>query len=136
MDSATKRAIIRVRLEKAHEDFETARDLLTVTRWRGAVNRAYYAVFHSASAALLWLDIERARHSGVEAAFHQFFVKTGLIEVEYGQIYRAARDWREEQDYSIAARHLDEATTGELVHNAERFVARLERYLRDAGGLE
>ena len=56
MDLATKRAYIRVRLDKAHDDLDTAHSMLLVTRLRGAVNRAYYAIFHVTSAALLWHD--------------------------------------------------------------------------------
>jgi len=47
-----------VRLEKARDDLATARHDLLASRWRGAVNRAYYAIFHTTSAALLWLDID------------------------------------------------------------------------------
>jgi uncharacterized protein (UPF0332 family) len=77
---------------------------------RGAVNRAYYAVFHSASSALLWQDIERKKHSAIEALFNQLLVKTKVIEVEYAYIYKAAREWREEQDYIDFAREIDMQT--------------------------
>jgi uncharacterized protein (UPF0332 family) len=135
MDLATKRTVIRLRLDKAHEDLDTARELLASRRWRAAVNRAYYTVFHVASATLLWLEVERVKHSAVQAAFNEFLVKPGLIEVEYGHIYRNAREWREEQDYSDVARQLDEPTAALIVHDAGRFVARLERYLREAGAI-
>jgi uncharacterized protein (UPF0332 family) len=108
MDVATKRTIVRLRVDRARDDVETARDMLQVARWRGAVNRAYYAVFHIASAALYWSDVERSRHSGIQAAFNQTLIKTGLVETEYGRFYSAARQWREEQDYSDDARPLDE----------------------------
>jgi uncharacterized protein (UPF0332 family) len=136
MDDSIKRTIIRVRLNKAHEDLDTAHDLLKVSRWRAAVNRAYYTVFYVATAALLWLNVERTKHSAVQASFNEFLVKPGLIEMEYGQFYRAAREWREEQDYSDVARVLDEPTATLIVNDAERFVARLERYLREAGAIE
>lgn len=136
MDLGTKRTYISIRVAKAREDLATAQEMLQVARWRGAVNRAYYAVFHIASAVLLWLDIERSKHSGVQAAFNQFLVKPGLIEVEYSQIYKDARDWREEQDYRDLARPLDQATTTQIVRDAERFVARLERYLREVGTMD
>jgi len=110
--------------------------MLQVARWRGAVNRAYYAIFHITSATLLWLDIERSKHSGVQAAFNQFLVKPGLIEIQYGQIYKDARDWREEQDYKDLVRPLDETTTTQIVLDAERFVTRLERYLREVGAID
>lgn len=136
MELDAKHAVIRVRLDKAHDDLRTAREMLRVQGWRGAVNRAYYTVFHVASAALLWRDIERAKHSGVMSAFGEFLVKPGLVEPEYARIYADAREWREEQDYSDAARRLNESTATPIVNSAERFVARLERYLREAGAIE
>lgn len=135
MDLSTKRTLIRLRLDRAQEDLNTGHDLLQMSHWRAAVNRAYYTIFHSASAALLWLDIERAKHAGVQAAFNEFFVKPGLIEVEYGQIFRSAREWREEQDYDVLAGHIDEVTATQLVHEAGRFLARLESYLRQEGAI-
>jgi hypothetical protein len=136
MDLATKRDYIRVRLDKAIDDLGTARDMLKVERWRGAVNRAYYAIFHCATAALLWLEVERVKHSAVQASFNEQFVKTSLIEVEYGKLYREAREWREDQDYKDLARPIDETTAAKIVDNAARFVARLERYLREVGAIE
>jgi hypothetical protein len=136
MDLDTKRTYIRVRLDKANDDLGTARDLLKVERWRGAVNRAYYAIFHCTTAALLWLEVERVKHSAVQASFNEQFIKTNLIEVEYGKLYREAREWREEQDYKDFARALDETLAAQIVQDAERFVARLERYLREVGAIE
>lgn len=136
MDLTTKHTVIRLRLDKAREDLATAQELLELSRWRGAVNRAYYTVFHITSAALLWLDVERKKHAAIEASFNQVFIKPGLLEVEYGRIYRDARKWREEQDYKDIAIPLDEAKVTQIVNDAERFVARLEEYLREVGAIE
>ena len=125
-----------MRLAKAHDDVVTARDALAHDHWRGAVNRAYYTIFHTTSAALLWLDVERARHSGVQSALGEFLVKTGKIEPEFGEIYTRARKAREEQDYDIEARPLTAQDAEQVIASAERFVARLERYLREAGAIE
>jgi uncharacterized protein (UPF0332 family) len=113
----------------------SARDNLAHGHFRTAVNRAYYAVFHAASAALFWLDIERARHSGVESAFGLYFAKSGLVEREYGRIYSRVRAQREEQDCRMTARVLTRSTMAQSVADAERFVARVEQYLRGEGAL-
>jgi len=78
------RELINVRLEKAEEDIITAKELLSLKRYRAVVNRAYYALFGITTAVLLTKKIERSKHSGVEAAFNQYFIKTGIIEIEYG----------------------------------------------------
>ena len=46
------------------------------------------------------------------------------------------REAREEQDYDIEARPLTAQDAEQVIASAERFVARLERYLREAGAIE
>ncbi len=135
MDDVTKRAYVDTRLAKARDDLSTARDDLGHVHWHGATNRAYYAIFHVASAALLWLDVERAKHSGIQSAFSEFFVKPGVLEPEYGRIYSRARKAREEQDYDLEAAPLTAEEAEHIVADAERFLVRLERYLREVGAI-
>lgn len=130
MDDATKRAYIHVRLDKARSDLSNARNDLEHGFFRGTANRAYYAVFHTASAALLWLDVERTRHSGVQSAFGERLVKSGIIEPEYSTVYVEARKIREEQDYDLEAAPLTAQDALQIVDDAERFVNRIEQYLR------
>ena len=85
---------------------------------------------------MLWLDIERARHSGTQAAFGEFLVKPGNIEPEFGEIYTRARKAREEQDYDLAAVPLAVQDAERIVAGAERFMERLKRYLRQVGAIE
>ena len=126
MNLETRRAYVTVRVAKARDDLATAQDMLKVERWRGAVNRAYYTIFHVASAGLKWLEIERKKHSAVQSAFSEFLIKPGLIEAEYSPIYKNAREWREDQDYSDEAKFLDGPTATQIVRDAERFLTRLE----------
>ena len=99
MDEKT-RELVKVRLEKADEDIDTAYELLSLKRYRAAVNRAYYALFSITTALLLTKKLDRAKHAGVEAALNQYFIRTGIIEVEFGKIFDYARKKREESDYT------------------------------------
>lgn len=136
MDEETRRIIVRVRLEKCKEDLQAAHELLKLGFLRAAVNRAYYGVFHITSAALLTLDIERSKHSGVQSAFSQYLVTPGHIEPEYSRIYGRARRLREDYDYADELKDLDEKVATDLLADAERFVARMERYLKEVGAVE
>jgi len=133
VDENTK-IIIGVRLEKAKEDIATAHDLIALRWLRGAVNRAYYAIYHLATAVLLTQDIERSKHSGVQSAFGQYLIKPGLIEPEYGRILTGARKAREASDYADRI-ELDEETAQRIVADADRFVARMEEYLASVEAL-
>jgi len=123
---------LRHRLERSHEDLTWARGALERGEYRLALNRAYYAVFHFTSAILANLDVVRHRHSGVESAFHQYLIKPGLVEPEYGRFYRQARQWRENADYHFDVEFTEEKTR-EVLEQAERTVARLEQFLRQRG---
>ena len=67
---------------------ETLREMETLFGrglYNGAVDRAYYAAFHAATAALLTLDLEFARHSAVIAHFGKEFAKTGKLDPQHHQ---------------------------------------------------
>jgi uncharacterized protein (UPF0332 family) len=99
-----------------------------------AVNRAYYAIFYAANALLRTKGISRSKHSGVISAFREHFVKPGLIEVEYSDIYGRVMDNRQVSDYDV------EVSTGPKVaaddlRDARRFVDRSKAHLRKEGWL-
>ncbi len=129
MDEET-RTLVKVRIESSQEDLVTAKELLGLKRYRAAVNRAYYAIFSMANAVLLTKRIERSKHSGVEAAFIQNFVKTKVLETECGKIFDYIRKKREECDYSVKIK-IDEKTAKKVVADAEKFINRLRRYLEE-----
>ncbi|MFQ6059122.1 MAG: HEPN domain-containing protein [Anaerolineae bacterium] len=128
------RLIIGLRLERCREDLALSRTLIAQGYYRQAISRAYYAVFMIASAALLVFDIRRSKHRGVESAVHEYLVKPGLIEPEYGAIYRRAFRHRMDANYEDRATFTEEQARA-ILADAERFVARLERYLREVGAI-
>jgi len=128
------RSIARIRLEKAQDDLKVARALIEQVGYRQAISRAYYAVFAIASAALLVQQIARKKHSGVESAFNQFLVKPGLIEPEYAAIYQKAFRARQEADYADIS-EFSESRARTVLSESERFVERIERYLREVGAI-
>jgi uncharacterized protein (UPF0332 family) len=129
MDEDTK-ILVNIRLERGREDLATARLLIREGKYRIAISRAYYAIFMVATAALVTLGVSRSEHSAVESAFGQYLVKPGILESKYHAIYMKARDWREEADYSPTVTFTEEDALT-ILAEAEEFVARLERYLKD-----
>lgn len=128
------RAYAHLRLAMAREELDTARENIAHMRYRAAVSRAYYAVFYIASAVLFSQSVVRGKHSGVESAFSEYLVKPGYVEVEFGRLYQKARRQREEADYAEDA-IIDEAIARQTLTDAERFVDRLEGFLKHAGAL-
>jgi uncharacterized protein (UPF0332 family) len=131
VEEATK-ILITVRLESADEDLDTAKELLKLERYRAAANRAYYAIFSTTNAVLLTKQIERSKHSGVEGAFIQNFIKTGIFEIEFGRIFNYIRKKREASDYSLRIT-IDRETAEKIVEDAEKFIKRMKEYLKEIG---
>jgi len=127
-----RKKIIAAYLTRSHEEVDTARLLFANGKYKVALTRAYYAVFYAASAVLLSEGIKRSKHSGVQSAFRQSFIKLGVIEAEYSDIYGAARDARELSDYELWFMPAEEFTET-VIADAEKFVARMEWYLREVG---
>jgi uncharacterized protein (UPF0332 family) len=118
-------------IAQAHEALLAAADNVRLAHYSTAINRAYYAMFYAANALLATKGIQRAKHSSVLAAFRQEFVKTGRVEAEYSDSYGDAMDARHEADYTIGARATKKPAQ-DYLEDAQRFVARVERYLKES----
>lgn len=91
----------------------------------GACNRAYFAVFDAARAALLLANApappETIRtHNGLIAAFGRRLVKNGPVSNELGRMLNRAAEIRSVADYS--GELVEFADVGDMILRAERFV--------------
>jgi uncharacterized protein (UPF0332 family) len=123
---------IRQLTSLAEQALDTAQGNLASGDFRATVNRAYYAVFYAANAMLLTEGVERRRHSGVISAFRERFVKTGLIETEYSNIYGEALVTREDADYAVEI-PIDLNMAETVLRQARCFVQRMLEYLARKG---
>jgi uncharacterized protein (UPF0332 family) len=96
-DLEEKLELIRVWLALAEEKLEVAQELLELSRFDDAVSKAYYVMFYSAKAALLAIDVDLYRHSGVVSQFGQHLVKTGYADKRYSRILARAMQAREQE---------------------------------------
>lgn len=91
-------------LAKAVQAAKSAKLLLDAGDADGACNRAYYAMFDAARAALLAsgasVPAEMAKtHSGLISAFSLHLVKTGRVPIEHGKALNKAEELRLIADY-------------------------------------
>jgi uncharacterized protein (UPF0332 family) len=112
---------IRLQFERAQEAIEDAQILIKEMRLAGTVARAYYAMFHAATAALLHYNIKRGSHSGIIAAFGEHICKQNLLDVKFHKYFREAFDLRLESDYQPVVR-IDEQLAQTTLDNAIEFV--------------
>ena len=91
-------------MAKAIRAGESAQLLLDTGDLDGACNRAYYAMFDAARAALLAAGVQRGAevprtHGGVIAAFSLHLVKPGRVSLELGRALNRAEEIRLVADY-------------------------------------
>jgi uncharacterized protein (UPF0332 family)/predicted nucleotidyltransferase len=131
MDEATQETITFY-LEQAHHNLQAVHALQEDDFLDIALSRAYYACFYALTAALYAINVVRGKHAGVQAALSEFLVKPGRVEPEYKDIYNALKGKRESSDYDprfVA----DPEESRRLLADAERFLARMEVFLREQG---
>ena len=119
-------------MEKAARAVTSAKLLLEVGDVDGACNRAYYAMFDAAKAALIWsgAPVEPTvvrTHSGLISAFSLYLVKTGHIAIEIGRSMNRVAEIRMIADYTG-----DEVTTDKAqsaITQADAFVGAVRTVL-------
>jgi len=125
-------ALVRDRLQQAVETLREANLLLDQKAWRGAQNRAYYAMFYAVHALLATRQLGSSKHSGVLGLFDREFMKPGLLPRVLSRSLRLAFNRRQSWDYGEVA-ELDPEEITEMVAEAKRFVQAIEEFLHESG---
>lgn len=123
-------------MAKADRACSSARALLDLDDIDGACNRAYYAMFDAARAALLASnspvkpDIGKT-HSGLINAFSEHLIKNGPVSKELGRLLKRAQEIRLVADYNGDSVEFGDAQ--EMVAQAEIFVTAMHtEFMPDA----
>lgn len=99
LDIGNKKDVANYRLQIAKEDLEAAYVLLQADSYRGANNRAYYAIFHVVSAVLALEGVSFKRHKDTLAYFNKNYVAAGILSREMGKKIVKAEEIRHASDY-------------------------------------
>lgn len=100
----TSQAETTIYIGKAQRALAAARLLLDSSDPEGACNRAYYAIFHAAHAALSAVrtdapDAIYKSHHGLVAAFGKHVVVDAQMDPEFGRAFNQVRQLRALADY-------------------------------------
>jgi uncharacterized protein (UPF0332 family) len=114
---------------KARRAITSAKLLLADGDGEGACNRAYYAMYDAAHAALLDADpslnpASTKTHRGLIAAFGEQLVKTGRLTAEIGRSLNQVERVRLLADYT--GEQVDAEKAQWAVDQAEAFIAAIE----------
>lgn len=109
-------------MAKAARAAESARVLLDAGDADGACNRAYYAIFDAARAALMASGHAVGKtHKGVISAFSEHLIRSGPLPKELGRLLKRAEIFRYVADYGGDPVEASDAL--EMVRHAEVVVS-------------
>ncbi|HLT47874.1 MAG TPA: HEPN domain-containing protein [Rubricoccaceae bacterium] len=120
-------------IEKADRALEAARANLDRGDGETAVNRAYYATYYAATAALLGEGESPKTHSGTHRRSAHLFIATGRVPQEVGRTLEDAFRIRQRSDYE-ALGVTDLRAAADLLADAERFVAAVRAVAEEEAG--
>jgi uncharacterized protein (UPF0332 family) len=132
-DPAEVERIVAFWLGKAREALESARAEQVAGRSSFAANRAYYAAFYAASAAMLKLGRRFVRHSGLRRGVHRELVKGGLLDRKWGMVLDRLFESRQRADY-LEMVEVDAEEAAAMIEQAEGFALEMERLIAEARG--
>ena len=122
------RDLSKYRFENGLESLEDARIMFNNGRYKNALNRAYYAIFHAIRSVNALDGFDSSKHSGVIAFFNQNYVKAGVFSKEMSKLIKTAAENREKADYLdfyIASKNEAE----KQIERAEQFLKCIKEYL-------
>lgn len=99
-DVGTKEDLCKYRIDVAKQDLNSAQLLFTNSDYRGANNRAYYAIYHAISAVHALDEVSYKKHKDAIANFNKNYVRTEIFSRELGKKIAVAEEIRHASDYS------------------------------------
>lgn len=124
----TRQDLALYRIQTAKSDLKSARILLAAEEYKGANNRAYYAIFHAVNAIHALDGKAYKRHKDAIANFNKDYVKTEIFPRTIGRKIGEAEEIRHASDYDdfyIASKEESERQ----IAVADEFIQLVERYL-------
>lgn len=119
--------LVHYRIETAKSDLLSAHILLKAGEYRGANNRAYYAVYHAISAVHALDGKSFKRHKDTLSNFNKDYVKTEIFPKIFGRRIARTEEIRHASDYDdfyIATKEKAE----EQILTAKELIEQIEVY--------
>ena len=124
----TKEDLAIYRLDTAKTDLKSAKLLLENEDYKGANNRAYYAIYHAVSAVHALDGKSYKRHKDALGNFNKDYVRTEVFPKDMGRKIAKAEEIRHASDYDdfyIASKE----ETVRQIETAENVVNQIAKYI-------
>jgi uncharacterized protein (UPF0332 family) len=129
IEEQTRDDLIKYRLEQARDTIDVVELLIKNDKLSTAINRIYYGMFYSLLALALQFNFETSKHQQLIGWFNKEFIRTGLIEKEFGRILRDAFENRTSGDYDSFV-IFDQAEVLLLFSDMKSFIEQIEVFIR------
>lgn len=128
MEPDLLQTLSQVRFHHAQDCLNDAKTLLDNNSYKGAANRAYYAIFHGMRAVLALDHIDKKHHSGIISEFRRRYIKTAVFPVEFSRIISVLEGTRTDSDYDDFF-IISKEEVVEQIADAEVFLVGIKEYL-------
>jgi uncharacterized protein (UPF0332 family) len=118
-------------LRKATTALESAVNLLSSGLHDDAANRAYYALYHAAEAALIFRGADPTSHRHLQSQFYHHLVQPGFVPASWHKSIIRAFEFRLMGDYSRVS-SVSEESVAAVIAEAEEIIPRLAELARSA----
>ncbi len=122
------RELSKYRLEKAKDDYETAKINFLHKKYSQSANRSYYAMFHAVRALLALDRFDSSKHWGIISYFNKHYIKTNLIDPKYSKMLMDAFNVRQNCDYDDYFQ-ISITTCEKQLNNSEKFISMIKNEL-------
>ena len=127
-DVGTKEDLMLYRIRTAKENLRSARILLDAQEYKGANNRAYYAIFQAINAVHAIDGTAYKRHKDAIANFNKNYITKAIFPRMLGRKIQNASAIREDSDYDDEF-IVDADKTNEQLKTAEELIELVDKYI-------
>jgi uncharacterized protein (UPF0332 family) len=128
LESSIKEEIIALK-EKSKESLRAAEVLLNEGLFARSISDSYYAMFYMVEALVRSIGQGAKSHAGLSTLFSKLFIKTGLIDKQFKDMYIDAMEERRIADYESLS-SLSKERALDRLKEAKEFVDMALDYLK------
>ena len=128
LNEEERKIIVGLEIEKAENIVSQINELEKLSYWDNIANRLYYALFHAVSALLIFDKHNVSTHKGSIVLFGQFYIKTGVFNINDGRLSSQLQTIREKSDYNCAYQ-TSEDEIKPLIYPTIELIKRIKLYI-------
>ena len=118
-----KLILINLQIEKSEDAVSTAELLFSNKKFRGALNRIYYAVFYIVTALAIKHSFPTSKHTSLIGWFNKKFIHTDKVfDSKYAGFFKNLFDLRQENDYSFESELPSTDEIDKYLFDAKEFI--------------